>query len=127
MTNRWERLPAPVAAWIAAGNDPPDAGAIKAFLIERGVEDAEVSVDGEGTIVVRTEHTLQKVRPALDALEPDAPAPEVARRDDVLTALEDQLALIRAIPAVDRSPAETALLLLAALNGLDEPPVAGTG
>ncbi len=123
---RWERLPETVAAWIAAGNEPPDAGAIKAMLKERGVE-AEVSVMRDGTIAVESDATVQKLRPAIDAVDPAAPDPETTKRATILAAMRSGLAEMRAVPANERTSMATVLLGIAALLDLDETPVVGTG
>ncbi len=124
MPNRWERLTPKIAAWVAAGNEPPDAGRIKEILAGIGVE-ADVSVMRDGTIVVDSDATYQKLGPAIDAIVPDAPDPETTKREMILTALRARLALIREIPAADRTPLEATVLLMAALDGLDDAPATG--
>jgi hypothetical protein len=119
--SRWERRPEKVAAWLDAGGDVYDlkAGHIQAFLAKRGV-DADVSVRSDGTIVVESEATPQKLRPALDALDPATLDPIAAKRAAVLAALRVVLGEIRGRPELTRTPAERAVLLFAVLQGLDE-------
>jgi len=109
---RFEHLPTDVAAWITAGNDPPDAGDVKAELTSAGVT-ADVSVMSNGTIVVDTSATESAVHTVLDAHTPSN------QHGTDLSALSAQITLIRAVAVASRTPVEKAILLLAVLGGYE--------
>lgn len=129
---RIERRPPELAKYVDEGNVLPDfaAGHIQAFLESRGIVFGAdgVSVRSDGTvIVVDSDASIQKLRPALDAIVPETLDPEKVKRAALLAALKAQLDEIRAKPVLLRSPAEKTLLIFVALQGIDDTPFEAAG
>jgi hypothetical protein len=126
-----DRKPPKVDDWIKAGNAPPDAGHIQAYLESKGItfiDSDPVSVNGDGTITIgETDATAQKVRATLDAIDPAALDPTEFSRETQLAALTAILADIRSKPEQAQTPAERGLTALAGLQGLDSGMVAPAG
>lgn len=125
--NRWERRTPKIAEAVDAGGEVPWAGRVKEHLAARGVA-AEVSVLKDGTVVVETDASYQKVYPALDALEPDAvveraPSPEEqadqARLNEARQKVRGAVNAIGKRPANQRTEDDERFLALAVLLGID--------
>lgn len=101
----WTRRPQAVVDWLDAGKPLPDfaAGLIQAHLAARGVV-AEVSIAGDGTITVESDATIQKLRPALDAIDPETLDPD-RQKETEYTGIMAQLDAFAA--AVDAGQAPT--------------------
>jgi hypothetical protein len=122
-----ERKPQKLDDWIKAGNAPPDAGHIQAYLESKGITFGAdgVSVGADGTITIgETDATDQKIRTTLDAIDPATLDPVKTERDAYREDLSAALAEIMAKPEQALTPVERGLLALAALSELDSGMVA---
>ena len=129
--NRYVRRTAKVAEWVDADNDLPHAGRVHEALAAKGVTFGAdgVSVEHDGTIVVVTPDSYQKVYPALDALEPvtvieQAPTPEqqaeAARLNEARQTVRGAVSAIGKRPPSQRTQTDDALVALATLLGVAE-------
>lgn len=135
--NVWKRRPPKIAEWVDAGGELPFAGRIHEALAAKGVRFGAdgVSVEQDGTVVVVTEDSYQKVYPALDTQEPAAvveraPSPEeqaeAARLNEARQTVRGAVASIGRRPANQRTETDEALVALATLLGIEGAPTAPT-